>query len=278
MPKNLYYINKYFVGRFGKALQSEGFSKATIKNYITDINQFLKWRDENHNGLLDDNSTKEYSQALAKSFRASSVKRKLSAINKYIAFENTEISLLPKENSRLSKISYAPLFVGIFLMFTIPAIGYSLNSRSSNINEDKIEADIPANTIISNSTKAEVYNLDSSKGLRVVLANDSFDPSAGAENTTFTITKTLETDSTPQSPTQGVGSIYKGRSEAIIVNDIISPRSFISLVPTSSTGNQTLYIETQADGYAIVKVDNLHNQDITFQWKIDNTEVYHSIL
>lgn len=276
MPKNLYYLNRYLVGRFSKSLTAEGFSKATIKNYLTDINQFLRWRDKSHRSLTDEQLLSEYSCELKKTFRVSSIKRKLSAVGKYIAFESQELSLLPKRHSPAPRISYTPLLVGVFLMLAVPAIGQGLDSRTDIAHKENMEAEIPANIKIYGTQKADIYTLDTQKGLRIVLAEEPIDAKEVGKSPAFIMADALNTN--PKLTSEGSAVIYKGRSETILANDIINEKSFISLTPTSSTGNQTLYLESVAEGYAIVKMDKVQNIDVSFLWKVDNTDVYDSML
>lgn len=268
MNHNLYSINELLLKNFSRQLSIEGFSKATIKNYITDVNQFLNWKEDNR--IFDNfEAVANYQIFLIKKFSSSSVKRKLSSVKKFILFEDEQF----KESSEdiKQKFTFAPI---AFLALSIVALPFLFKS-SQSIETDEISKDVPLHTIISTSQAGQVYSIENSKGIKVVLTNETLNEASLNENINYA---SFQDEKVSTISINGTATINKGSKDTIIVNEMIKPTSFIQLTPTSKTNNQILYISEQNDGYMIVSVEREPAEDITFQWKIDNTEIYNSIL
>ncbi|HSW89165.1 MAG TPA: site-specific integrase, partial [Candidatus Saccharimonadales bacterium] len=86
----------WMIKNFKENLKKDKVSKITIKNYASDIQQFLTWIEKHKNADIENNRTilpllniyflEQYKTSLQKQFSASSIKRKVSSIKKYIAW------------------------------------------------------------------------------------------------------------------------------------------------------------------------------------------------
>ncbi|HSW97644.1 MAG TPA: site-specific integrase [Candidatus Saccharimonadales bacterium] len=86
----------WMIKNFKENLKKDKVSKITIKNYSSDIHQFLSWIEKHKNSDIENNKTilpllniyflEQYKTSLQKQFSQSSIKRKVSSIKKYIAW------------------------------------------------------------------------------------------------------------------------------------------------------------------------------------------------
>ena len=269
MDKHLY--NTFVLKSFMEELRSHKASKATIKNYLTDINQFLNWREKLT--LLDKVEEDSvlvsmYIKGLTQKFSPASLKRKSSVVRKYLAFEYTHPPHFAKAGSKYNLI---PALGGMVLLLLITPL-FNANKQPS-INED---ATISPTTYTISSKPT--YGLVNPRGVSIVL-------SATEEgNNNMPIAETINTDIQVSEPitttgfsSKGVANINSGKTQAVIISDSISSDSVIYLTPKSAT-NQILFLKETGGGYAVIAVEEPTERDIEFQWKVDNTEVYHSML
>ena len=76
---------------------------------------------------------------------------------------------------------------------------------------------------------------------------------------------------------QGKASISIGTNETKIISSTISSESLIFITPTTQTSD-ILYIESQGDGYVVIAQEEKAQSQINFNWFVDNTDIYNSIL
>jgi hypothetical protein len=181
-----------------------------------------------------------------------------------------------------SKIKYnfaAGLVIIILLLISI-VVKDGTEALSTSVEKDA-EIIPSENYNINNSAKS--YSFDKAKSIGIVLSNSSeesikndrpiVDPLKTNSNT-----GTLDSIKQASASDQGIAHISKDKRETVILSDLINANSFVYLTPLGETGNQTLFIKTLDNGYAVVAVSGPASTEIEFQWKVDNTEVYHSIL
>src|SRR5690606_25058068 len=235
MTNNLYFINSLLIDRFTSSLLDEGFSKATVKNYLTDVNQFLSWRQKQV--LIDDEELFEsYVVEISKRFSKASVKRKLSAIKKYLAFEKSEMSrtkIISDDTTlqkRLLKLNYLPpLAMGALLILALPIATYYMQSQISSFNKTPLSISIPDSTIISTSD-GKAYSFKNSQGVRICLSEDSSENiKEGSIENPAIFTKSFNNEDLADLSFQGTATIYEGTTQAIISSSFITTSSFIEL-------------------------------------------------
>lgn len=71
-----------------------------------------------------------------------------------------------------------------------------------------------------------------------------------------------------QKSTSGKGLIKAGTNSTIIYSDLVTPDTIINITPTSSTGNQIIYIKKQENGMFVVGFDEIVNKMVNFNWEI----------
>lgn len=273
MANNLYYINNYLLEKFSTSLKENGFSKVTIKNYLSDVKQFIRFKEQS-SSVDNHDAIAMYQDILAKRFKKSSIKRKMSAISRYLVFESKELAKIdnPIKSKRVrSLFYYAPISIGVLLVIILPVMAslYTVNPNNTkgdviiNLIPDKVNTDIN-----------RVATIEDTKGLRFVLQkNDNALPMVNSlgTNDTYNILNTKDINSS------GTAYIQKGEQQTTIANEILSSNSFVTLSLLSPSYGNTLYIANIGEGYMEIKIENPAKETIEFQWKIDNTEIYHSI-
>jgi hypothetical protein len=127
------------------------------------------------------------------------------------------------------------------------------------------------------SNTKPVYSFERSKGIKLALEDTP--PSLAIDsvaNTSIGLEPPTAQDTFLGN--NNIAEIQKGKSESLIVDDLINENSFVYLTPLSPTDNQTLYIKIKGDGYMVVAVEYPTAEKIKFQWKVDNSQAYHDIL
>lgn len=247
---------------FSQSLRDNGFSDLTIKNYLTDVRQFLAWRSD-----TGEESPKMYLSDQTKKFSDASLKRKASAIKKYLQIE--------RETVKGPRLSATYLVLPMFSVVILVASVVSFINTQSDFNvqiKDAVIAKSRSYAVDNASPPAYIFGRE--KGLAVVLPDA---PSMSSPKL-FTNIESLKPVTSTAAQDQGVAEIAKGENEALIVNELINPNSFVYITPNGSSGNQILYVKIKADGYMIVGVDDNAYETIRFEWKIDNTKLYSEIL
>jgi len=252
------------INLYAESLKKEGASKATIKNYLTDVRQYLAWREKSNSDSVN-NFLKESSA----SFSSSSLKRKASAIKKYLHIENNYYSM-PKAKYILPPYLIFGILVLIFSIATIA------NTNNQSVLGDKRKDAIPSsvNYSMEDTTKNQLNASLSDKDIKIVLTekplkNVSYFSEADINNEIR-----VRSLNDYRKIIQGSSKITSGKRYAIIINELVNSDSFIHITPKSPTNNQVLYLEEQGDGYFVVSVALPADKDIDFVWKVDNMEIY----
>jgi len=267
MASKLYNQSKHSLSGFKESLEKDGASKLTVKNYVSDVRSFLSWKDKNAYDMPDEEAASIFLKEISGKLSSSSLKRKKSSINRYLSS--------PRDDSR--KI-YSPAlaFAGVVLVLLISAY-----SSANNFDVAKVNDDTPVDATNISPVGGNSRQLVNAKGVRIVLSEDYPAPK---ERDALILKDIANVDLSQVSSiqnnfsAQGSTVIPAGKKSTVIVNDLINETSFISITPKSPTGNQVLYIEDQKDGYMVVSMESQLDTEVRFDWKIDNTEVYYSIL
>lgn len=89
--------------------KSNPASKATVKNYVSDVNRFISWFELNYNqafnpAYVDQNTISRFKRSSLTNYSASSVERSISSLRKFFAFlkEDNHISQNPFEANQNS--------------------------------------------------------------------------------------------------------------------------------------------------------------------------------
>lgn len=263
--------------KFENKLRASGAPESTVSNYMVDVRQFIKWQ---HEYKIQSSPSSEklsiYKEYLQKKYSPASTKRKISVINKYIASSDRAIEKYSPIDAKSSVVLYAGLMLAVVGVTGAIAGGVG----SSELVSSPSEVALPEAT----SMESGDNNMLRAKGLTVVLSSS---PTGSSESTGTAydyvdlrnVTEvSLEHDDeiamVNKFSHHGDSTIYSGKSEAMIFNSLIVESSFINITPKSPTGGQTLYVESQGDGYAVIAVEREAGQDIDFRWSVDNTPLY----
>lgn len=258
-PKNIVegYVN-YLLGK--------GSSKTTIKNYLTDIKQFIIWRESNSSLVDSEETVNLFSKDMSKFFTPSSVQRKVSSIKKFLKFENEEKEVAPK-----NQFSYRPWVASLVILILAILISPKQSGDFIKPTAQERIVNIPNSVTISYSDPS-VIGFEAPKGITISLPTEPI-PSSSTEDmlisNNFREAQVLEE--------KGTGTISKGETESLVRNSLISPSSFVYITPQGTTNNQVLYLKTIDEGYMVIAVDESAQANINYFWKLDNTEVYRSI-
>jgi hypothetical protein len=124
---------------------------------------------------------------------------------------------------------------------------------------------------IQNISGQEVASIDASGSAKfaAVTTKSLIIPEDPAATTSATFDGIVLTSTT----SAGKGTIPSNAKEVTIINSMVKADSLIYVTPTTSTGNQTLYVKEQLDGKVVIGIDTALNNDISFNWWIIQTKV-----
>lgn len=241
---------------FLASLSKEGKSKNTVKNYKSDIIQYLDWSKKSKI-----KNTSDYINYLSNKYSPQSMKRKLSSVNSYLLYE-PEI-----QKSRVVNVPYATVFktASIAALITITVVSV----ERANLLDNKAQAYEDVSINPSNENSQIALNTDykslKNKKVTVMLSDEALDRDV--------LTSTGE----GLSGFAGRGTILASTQEATIYSPNITKDSLIVITPLGTTNGEILYIKDQGAGYAIVAIDSIAQIEINFNWILNNVETYQSI-
>lgn len=267
MSTKLY--NSKILKEFGDSLNVIGASPLTVKNYVADIKQFLSWRDSgSHYFESDIELINKFKSEYSTRFSVSSLKRKSSAIKKYLSLEKSHLKSKRENNLRFGVYPLAGFFALTVLAFPLLFKDKAFELNTINTIEEASIA--PNNYTI--KTK-DSLNFENSQGVVIALSSSMPESKPVADEMVFETAMISESSLLDK----GEGKILKNNKEVLILNEFINQESFIYLTPMSPSDNQQLFVKNQGAGYMIVALQDPAVYDVTFRWKIDNTEIYHNI-
>ncbi len=234
---------------FKRSLEKSGASETTVKNYISDVRSFLASDEE-----------KAYSPA--------TIKRRNYAIKRYLEFTNSR---------RYQSFGvYALAALSILSLSAVSSHFFRSASPSVSYIEVNNPAMVPESNTINSNSKAIARLASSGTDDFIVLKTPPL-----TDDIHNSITDPLET-TTSQSiesyaVSVGKSEIAANKKEALVLSNLVNDESFISLTANSPTNGQSLYVKSQGEGYFVVAIESSLEWECDFQWKVDNTEVYHSI-
>lgn len=240
--------NETSLAEFRAWLEKSGASEITIKNYVSDVKAFL----------ANDKDDGRYSPA--------TIKRKGSAVKKYLEFSST------------TKTAPYPMYVLVFVIFIILYLaGQATNKNIGKeiiVSESKETVTLPLNATISSSDKMPKVSGETSE---IIVLKPNSEILHTSNSFSDPIAVTASSDRSVKQREPKIETIVAGKQEVLILDSLATESSFVSLTPKTSTYGQSLYVKSQGEGYFIVAIDEPQASNIRFQWKLDNTEVYHSM-
>jgi len=260
---------------FLNKLKSEKFSESSIRNYKSDIQQFINWLIENGHTdtAMMESYFETYKKVLNKAFKKTTYKRKVSSLSTFLDFAFPKDTSVIKTTHSVMKYRSA-LMLGaytIVLTTVLVAVPLLVDSHPSSV-EDTI-------TLSKVKTSSDTINSISADGVKIALAAP--DDSEIRDKTAFYV-KGISTDEhvsvTTAEQSSGKAVIKEGSRSVQIYSDSITDSSIVLVTPTTNTYGQQLFVRHQSDGYVEISIDSTAEIDITFNWLVVNTEVYQNIL
>lgn len=161
---------------FSKYLQKLNLSNNTIQSYLLDIKHFINWC-KLKSGEDDYNSAKEYADCLTELLVPASVNRKISSLNKYLAFKgyNERLPFLKIErqefyedflsNQNVRKIFKKAIQKNDYRAVALIAVLYYTGGRISEVLQIKTK-DIDKNSVLIKGKGSKYRELLISKELQ----------------------------------------------------------------------------------------------------------------
>jgi len=263
--KDLFYLH----------LKSLDLSNKTLRNYKSDFNHFLDWLKQNNIYSFNTKDIKNYLKHLRSlDTPTKTINRRLTTLRHYAKFlqqnnivnqdltENIQnigtARSYPKQKQTMPILITTAIAILLILQVVVadqppsPWDPVLANSSDHQISENIKIADQPS---FENTKEVTIYLKDETTGKPIKLSE---------------IDKKMLLNSDTQMKKTGKAILPKNQDSTIIYTKAATSDCLIHLTPTSSTNNQTLYLETQDSGYFIVKTDQPVNSDVSFNWWITN--------
>lgn len=251
---------------FITSLKHEGYSPSSLKNYKTDIVQFVDWKKQEK---LDDVSFRSafavYKKFLKLNYKNSSFKRKVASISKFLEFQDPQ-PITPVKSKRSFSKSYQrnAILLGVYslllvsLLVTIPLI-------ADDHNKVEPSAEIPNVNIRSTD-----YKDIKADGVKVsVSAPDNIETTPEDIIALAQSNVDILEDSNLNN-SSGTSTIEEDTNTVTIYANSVSEDSFVYLTPISPTFGNILYIESQGEGWFRVSIENQAIENIDFKWTVIN--------
>lgn len=277
----MYNLNQELISGFERYLDRIEISKITSRFYKSDVRQFLHWIEKKHYQEINEQVVEDYIAYIrGKSTPARSVNRRLSSLRRLSAFMGVDF-MKGVTNEQIEKQKQFPVNInrsvavaGAFLIIVTvlnasPSEGFSLTNpldTSNKVWSEQISSEVDLNT------PRQIRKLES-VNITIVLEDPKSASFESADRLPFVLSASTarpELTANRTYETSGEGVIYKNDINTKVVNPLISETSRVFVTPTSSTGNQTLFVAGQGEGYFVVELQRLTNADIRFNWIISN--------
>jgi len=272
---------------FSNKLLSDNLGLKTVVNYKSDARSFLNWLKKEGADIssVQDWQIRKYLLEIKVDISESTLKRKISSIRRLLEWYwatnmvQTKIHhsgnnpVLTEHHRQTSLPGMVVLTVAVLMIIQV-------------FTRERIESPWPDVVAGNNDRKVSIGEMSS------IGRNDGFDEAAvkvevdgiqtqkmDDNETTLLLSATkmaateerlVELESQLENDAYGFAKIEGKRNEVLVHDAYVTPYSYIYITPTSSTENQTLYIDEQGPGYFIVRVDRALDNEIGFNWWLLN--------
>lgn len=262
-------ISMDITANYAQHLRSENLQENSIRSYLSDVHQFLQWKEmfapkaEISNNLID-----QYIRTYSFTRSSHTTRRKLTGLTKFYNWfssttpSNTKVSLKGK-----SYLSYA----GAFLVVTLSLAGnLSTPTVTQHYNIDTNYQDLNQKAPSSISTQMPDELPKINKPIDIAVSGYELN-TMGRDNSSEVILALHEENQEEVMQEMatafgGTEQIEKLNTYTIILHNSLRKNSIITVTPTAATNGQALYIESQGDGYAVVAIEEPINSPIPFNW------------
>lgn len=255
-------------------LRSLNLSKKTYRNYKSDFNHFLQWLKTNDIYSFNTQDIKNYLSYLrSQNTPIQTINRRLTTLrhyakflqkNKIVDYDLTQniqnIGL--RTNSFPGTKQTTPILITAAI--SILLIVQVIITDQPTSPWDPVLANSPDHQLSKNVEITNQPSFENTEEITVYLRDEVTGKPIKLNNAD----KKILLNSDPELKKSGKAIMFKNQDSAIVYTQAAKKDSLIHLTPTSSTNNQILYIDTQADGYFIVKTDWPVKSDVSFNWWI----------
>lgn len=257
--------------QYAQQLVREKMQKNTIKNYVSDVRQFLAWKYMTApNVHIDSQLIDQYLRVISFARSSQTIHRKYVSLSKFLQWvslphnNESDIAEKPKENIPY-KFTFAT--IGALIILLLP-----LSISTSTVNEYSEEVFAPTETSLSQeniSINNKPIDL-SVEGVEVAVSGYEIEsPMSDPAEMLLTLQENIDAqqeDIESLSPNGGRHIIEANSTYTIILDESINPHSIITVTPTSETQGQQLYVNSQGDGFAVIAIEEEIDTDLPFNW------------
>lgn len=260
-------------------LELLNLNKKTVRNYKSDFNHFLEWLRSNNIHELNSERIRDYLNFLrTTNTPTKTINRRLTTLRHYAKYlrkynitdydlaENIQNFGTNTSSGDFTKQKQAvPILISVAIAILL--ILQVIITDEPRSPWDPILASSPDHKL---SEEIKITDQPSFKNKKQEFTIYLKDNASGKPVKLTDAEKQILLNSDPEIKKSGKATLYKNQNSTIIYSEAVTADSLIHLTPTSSTNNQTLYIDIQKEGYFIVRTAHSADFDISFNWWITN--------
>jgi hypothetical protein len=258
-----YGISMDITARYAQQLHKDKLQENTINSYISDVRQFMVWKDMfSPNSRVDEALLSQYLKTSSFTRSKFTMRRKEISLKKFLQWTNTNSARSKSKPKYLaSSTALILLLLPLALQTNFSSLSYD-NLEYASINKDY------ATTAVTTESPIDI----SVEGVEVAVSG--YEIQAPIQDSSAEVVLSLQNNLEEESPDTleslspigGTEQIKQGASYTIIYNDSIDADSLIIVTATAPSHGETLFIQSQGEGYAVVAIERPIDSPLPFNW------------
>lgn len=247
----------------------------TIKNYLSDVRQFLKWKELSApNASITDDLIDQYLKGSSFTKSVFTTRRKQASLKKFAQWINNQSasSNLDTIISKQSRRVYSIVISLILLLLPFAVSTSSINTLSNSQHLDIVDdhsSDMESSVTETKLTMERPIDL-TVEGVQIAVSgyeiqNPIHEPTDVLLSLQGNNEREVDKVDT-LSPTGGTSKIESGKTYSVILDESINQNTLVTVTPTAPTYGQTLFVKSLGDGFAVIAIEQPLESDIPFNW------------
>lgn len=156
------------INTFINFLKFQGKSTNSIKNYKTDVQQFVRWSNDNYPEDNYSSTFPEYCYVLSQKFSRNSTKRKVSSISMFLQNISRQTAEAKNESPKVYLLPHLSLAISLASLIIMILL---FSNYKGYVSVDKVS--IPSNIVVSDGKLENVKKISNGNNLQLVISAPS---------------------------------------------------------------------------------------------------------
>ncbi len=274
----MYNLSLGILKDFEKYLDSLDISSSTSRFYKSDVRQFLDWLVKYDYQNIDKYVVNEYIAFLrGRNTPKRTLNRKLSSLRKLSEFLKKDF-MKNFSNEKVSRTNFITkngkaVASAALLLILAASLSSSKTQAVNLVNPLETKSRVNVEQIADKTDLTAPAQIKSGEKVTIILDQPDSTSAESLDKLPLILGASANKESLREDKiyeSAGKAVIYKGNTNTKVVNPLVSDKSAIFITPTSDTGNQSLFVDSQGEGYFIVALQKAAIDDISFNWLISN--------